>query len=89
MSTFQSLDGERLYFTDETEQRRLCFEPGDAELFPDTVQIRVVAEPESFFRLKEITYRLTLDEAKKARDYLARVVALLEARAAGTPRVPD
>lgn len=89
MSTFKSLDGERLYFTDEIERRRLCLELGDAELFPGTVQIRVVSNPESFFRLKEIAYRLTLDEAKQARDYLTTVLDQLEARLTEPARVPD
>jgi len=89
MSTFKSLDGERLYFSNEMERRRLCLELGDAELFPGTVQIRVVANPESFFRLREIAYRLTLDEAKQARDYLTAVVDQLEARSAEPVPVPD
>jgi len=89
MSIFRSLDGERVYFTNEAEQRRLCLELGSAEQSPGTVQIRVVANPESFFRLNEIACRLTLDEARKARDYLSAAVDLLEARSSGPPRDPN
>jgi hypothetical protein len=89
MSTFTSLDGERLYLTDEKERRRLCFELGEDEPLAGAVQIRVVANPESFLRMKEIAYRLSLDEARQARDFLASVVDRLEARAAEPAPVRD